>query len=317
MRVFNGIEELLKAISPAQGLQKAVVTIGNFDGVHRGHQKLIQILRQRQEDFHAPSVVMTFHPHPVQVLAPEKNIMRLFTWEDQAQQLESLGVDFLIRQAFDQKLAKTPAEIFLENYLLRPLNPQALIVGHDFRFGAGRAGDIEMLRKWGAERKIRVDQVPAYKISGQIVSTTQIREHLKQAHLAAVHELLGRNYVTEGLVIHGDGRGEKLGFKTANVAAPANFPLPKGVYVTQIRISDRQHPAVTNVGVNPTFEDPLRPLRIESFIFDLKKDIYGENIQVEFLKFLRIEKKFKDAQELIEQINSDVERAKDYWRGSH
>ncbi len=314
MKIFEGLKELLQQFP--EGIKGSALTIGNFDGIHRGHQKLLEILKSESEVGQVPTVVMTFQPHPMKILAPEKEIFRLFSLEDQAEQLEKLGVQFLIREPFNQELAQTSAQDFLESYLLKALHPKVFIVGHDFHFGKSRLGNASFLQSQSVKFGFSVVQVPAYEIQKKVVSSSRIRELLTQPDLTAAHELLGRNYSLEGIVKTGDGRGEKLGFPTANLKSPQGWPLPKGVYVTSIKYSGKNYPAISNVGLNPTFEDPKRPLRVESFIFDLNKDIYDEKIKVEFFKFLRIEKKFKDKHELIEQIQKDIKQAKEYWHGS-
>ncbi len=314
MQIYNGVKELLRE-HPA-GLKGSVITIGNFDGVHRGHQVLLEILKEQAEQAKVPAVVMTFQPHPMKILAPDKEILRLFSLEDQAEQLKNLGVQFLIREPFDHDLAKTTADDFLENYLCKPLHPKVFVVGHDLHFGKGRVGNAAFLKAKTEKNGFQVVQVPAYQIHQKIVSSSRIRELLTIPDLAAVHELLGRNYNVEGLVEAGDARGEKLGFPTANLRPPAGWLLPKGVYITSVSHQGTKYSSITNVGVNPTFEDPTRPLRVESFIFDLNKNIYGEKIKVEFCKFLRNEKKFNNAQELVAQIQMDIKQAKEYWHGS-
>ena len=313
MRIFEGVKELLK--THPQGLKGAAITLGNFDGVHRGHQMLLQNLTREAVRVQGPSVVMTFQPHPLKILAPEKDIFRLFSLEDQAAQLEQAGIQYLIRQPFDQALAQTSAANFLQQYLLEPLNPKVFVVGHDFHFGQNRKGHVAFLKSLSKAKGFEVLQVPAFEIKNQIVSSSRVRQLLAIPDLPAVHELLGRNYSTVGQITTGDGRGEKLGIPTANLIAPSGWPLPKGVYITSVTIHGQKYSSITNVGLNPTFEDPKRPLQVESFIFDLNKNIYGETIKVEFFQFLRPEKKFQDAKELIAQIQIDIQQAKEFWHG--
>lgn len=314
MQVFEGVTELLR--QHPQGLSGTALTMGNFDGIHRGHQKLLEILKQQAAILKVPMVVMTFQPHPMKILAPERDIFRLFSLKDQAEQLKNLGVQYLIREPFNLGLAKTSANDFLEKYLMQALRPKVFVVGHDFHFGKARSGDVRFLQSKASSFGFQVVQVAAYEILEKIVSSSRVRELLTIPDLTSVHELLGRNYSIEGVVEGGDGRGEKLGFPTANLSPPQGWPLPKGVYITSVIHQNKNYPSITNVGLNPTFEDPSRPLRVESFIFDLNKDIYGETIKVEFFKFLRIEKKFKDAKELVEQIQIDIKQAKEYWHES-
>jgi riboflavin kinase/FMN adenylyltransferase len=311
MQIFDGIEAL------SQPLRQSVVTIGNFDGIHRGHQKLLEVVKSYGQKLGAPTVVMTFHPHPISVLFPNKEVHRLFSLADQDEQLEKQGIDYLIRQKFDSHLAATSAEDFFQNYLLKPLRPKAIIVGHDFHFGKGRQGDFSLLKKWCEPLGILVEQVSVYQLGGQTVSTSKIRELLSKADLAGALELLGRNYYIQGKVESGFGRGKKMGFPTANIAAPPGTVLPRGVYVTKVHAGGKSYGAVTNVGLSPTFEDKNPVLRVENFIFDFNDSLYHENITVEFFKFLRPEKKFKDVAELTEQISHDVRSAQEYWNGKN
>ncbi len=314
MQTFEGVKEFL--LKYPKGLKSAALTIGNFDGIHRGHQMLLEILKQQAQLAQGPTVVMTFQPHPVKILAPEKDIFRLFSLEDQAEQLQNLGIQYLIREPFNLSLAQTSAEEFLENYLIKPFQPKVFVVGHDFHFGKARAGNAEFLQDHSAQYNFQVLQVAGYQIKQNIVSSSRIREALKIPDLTSVHELLGRNFSIRGKVEKGDGRGEKLGIPTANLNPAPGWPLPKGVYITSVQHEGKTYPSISNVGLNPTFEDTFRTLRVESFIFDLNKKLYDETIKVEFFKFLRIEKKFKDAKELIEQIQLDIKQAKDYWHGN-
>lgn len=309
MQILEGVEELKRPLS------SSVVTIGNFDGIHRGHQKLLEKLKLHGRSLGAPSVVMTFDPHPMKVLFPEKSVFRLFSKKDQEEQLAKLGVDYLIRQAFNHELVQTSAEDFFQKYLLKPLTPKALVVGHDFRFGKNRQGDFNVLKKWGEAAGILVEQIEAFYLSGQVVSSSRIRDLLSKGDLFEVHQLLGRNYFIEGQVEGGHGRGKQMGFPTANLKAPEGVFMPKGVYVTQVHMGAESYKAVTNVGLSPTFEDLNPQLKIENFIFDLNKDIYDQNIRVEFFKYLRAEKKFSNVQELTEQISRDVSQAQEFWNG--
>lgn len=308
MQLIEGVQSLSKP------MVASVVTIGNFDGVHRGHQKLLQILNELGHRHQAPSVVMSFHPHPVKILFPERAVFRLFSLRDQEDQLRTSGVDFLVRQKFDSSLAETSPEDFFYNYLLKPLRPRAIVVGHDFRFGQNRQGDLTKLKALAEKHSVQIEQVDAYRLEGNTVSTSRIREFLSQALLPQAHELLGRNYYVEGEVHPGFGRGKKMGFPTANLLAPEGLVLPKGVYITSVTDSRTTYPAVTNIGLSPTFEDPNPTLKVENFILNFQQDLYHQKIRVEFFKYLRPERKFKDFQELTEQITSDVAQAKEFWR---
>lgn len=306
MRIFQGTRDL------PQGLKASVVTIGNFDGVHLGHQKLIQRVKEKAKGG-GPSVVMTFEPHPAVILAPERPFSRLFSLEDQAEQLEHWGLDILIREPFTLQLASLSPQEFFQK-ILRALHPRALVIGYDFRFGKDRQGDFELLKSLAGPQGLEVERVEPYQLHGEVVSSSRIRQLLSKGDLQGAQELLGRNYSVDGVVTHGESRGHRLGFPTANLIQPLHWSLRKGVYITKIQTCEGAYPAITNVGVNPTFDDGPQHLKVESFIFDLNRDLYDEKIKVEFYRFVRPEQKFKDAQELVEQVQKDIVVAKDYWR---
>lgn len=293
-------------------LQSSVVTIGNFDGVHRGHQQLVEMVVREAMHYSVPSVVYTFNPHPVKVLHPDRPTYRMFDFRDQQQQFAAAGVEHLVIEEFTHEFAAVTARDFLEDYLVKWLNPKTLVVGHDFSFGAYREGNIPFLEKFCQEKGIRLFIIPPYQFLGGTVSSSRIRRSLQDGKIAEANELLGRNYYLRGKVEEGFRRGRTIGFPTANIHADVEFVPRKGVYCTLARIGDLEYPSVTNIGINPTFADGTE-IKIETYIFDFDASLYGQEVEVKLLKFLRDEKKFSGIEELKEQIQRDCIQAKAYF----
>lgn len=306
MKTINGIN-LLK-----NPLTQSVVTIGNFDGVHLGHREIISQVIKRANKLNIPSVVMTFDPHPRTVLNPKNPVLRLFGLDDQQTELEKMGLDLLIVEPFTKTLAAVSAETFFNNWLMKPLAPVALIVGHNFNFGANRAGTLSLLGDLTARFKVDLQIVPPFQMNGLDISSSRIREYLKNGEIVKANELLARPYYLKGLVVRGEGRGRKIGFPTANIATGFTVGLRPGVYETSVRLQERVMKAVTNVGYVPTFiAEGKTPIRVEVHILDFDEDIYGEELRVEFGRFLRDEKKFTSIEQLVEQIKKDIKNIRD------
>ncbi|MGZ3747049.1 MAG: bifunctional riboflavin kinase/FAD synthetase [Pseudobdellovibrionaceae bacterium] len=310
MQNFQGVEDL-----PPEW-RASVVSIGNFDGVHLGHQKLLRQAVQEGKALGLPVVVFTFYPHPVTVLYPERRIQRLFDSRDQREQLDHLGITHLVEQEFTLGFAKLSAADFVQFYLIDKLKVKTLVVGYDFSFGSNRLGDISYLQKICREKNIKLVVVPAYEEKGEIVSSSKIRAELKQGDLQKVYSFLGRNYYLRGIVHHGDARGRTIGVPTANMTPTVDFVPRRGVYITQTHYHNKTYPSITNIGFNPTFHGEINPpIKTETHLFDFNEDIYGQEIQVDLLQYLREEKKFSGVQELLTQIHADIQRAKDFFHG--
>jgi riboflavin kinase / FMN adenylyltransferase len=307
MKVFESVKKCSSEIKKG-----SVVTIGNFDGVHVGHRALITTLVAESKSRGQPSVVLTFDPHPIQVLFPERGIERIFNREDQVDELKKMDVDFLVIETFTRELSKTPAETFFKEWIVDSLRPSHVIVGYDFSFGANRSGSIPQLLEFSKAQGFELTIIPPQKIGGETVSSTLIREKIKAADFEIVSKLLGRNFYLEGVVETGDQRGRMLGIPTANLKLNSQILPPQGVYITQSVIGSRHLPSVTNVGVNPTFTDKGE-LRVETHVLDFKDDVYGKPLKVEFLKKIREEQKFDSPEHLKKQINLDILAAKEYF----
>ncbi|MDR0477828.1 MAG: bifunctional riboflavin kinase/FAD synthetase [Desulfobulbaceae bacterium] len=287
----------------------ACVTIGNFDGVHLGHQWLFAEVASHAYRTGGISVAITFDPHPLQVLRPGG--IRLISSLDQKKELIALaGIDVLVIIPFTPAFAATPAEVFVDEILLKMIGMRDLVVGYDYAFGKGRSGDANFLRRQGAAKGFPVTVVEAHYETGMLVSSTQIRELITAGNVRAARALLGRSYQIRGRVQAGKRRGgSEVGFPTANLALSAEDLVPRhGVYACQVICDGQCHGGVMNVGKNPTFDEDV--LVAETHIFDFDRDIYDQPIKVNVLDFLRDEKKFASVGELTAQITRDVARAK-------
>lgn len=308
MHIYSGVQQLP---SP---LESSVVTIGNFDGVHLGHQQLIENVVREARYFGVPSVVYTFHPHPVKVLHPEKPTYRMFDLKDQQEQFENRGIEYVIIEEFTKTFSQVSPGDFLDKYIVEKLHPKTLVVGHDFSFGADRAGNIPFLEKYCAEKGIRLIIIPPFQFEGSVVSSTRIREELKKGQVEKANELLGRTYYVRGHVEKGFQRGRTIGVPTANIHPDVEFTPRKGVYCTLTKFGGHMHPSITNIGINPTFhESGKAPIKIETHLFDFDAQLYGMEVEVYLLHFIRDEMKFSGIDELKAQIQKDMTETRKYF----
>ncbi len=286
------------------------VTIGNFDGVHLGHQRLFEVVEQRAYHRHGVSIAITFDPHPLQILKPG-GIKLISTIEQKMELIALSGIDVLLVIPFDKDFAKTTAEDFVDNILIDKIGVKDLFVGYDYAFGKGRAGNIDFLKQQGRQKGFSVTVIDAYYQEEVIVSSTKIRELIADGRMVDTSKLLGRYYQIRGEVQRGKQRGGKeIGFPTANLHISEEDLVPKrGVYVCQVIFDGICYGGVINIGYNPTFGE--EKLVAEAHIFDFNRDIYGKPIKVNLLKFLRDEERYKSVRELSEQISRDVTIAKE------
>tara|TARA_Y100000780_G_scaffold232485_1_gene264501 strand:+ start:23728 stop:24681 length:954 start_codon:yes stop_codon:yes gene_type:complete len=307
LQLFEGVDKI------NQHDFRSVVTIGNFDGVHLGHQALIQKCISEAKKKSQKAVVLSFRPHPIKVLFPEKNIKKLFSYADQEKRLQEFGVDFFVRQPFSRDLSDLSAERFLNEIVIKPLNPSMLVVGYDFAFGANREGTIEYLKEYCKTNEIELHVQSPVRIEGEIVSSSLLRSLVAEGRMALAAKCLGRNFYLQGVVEKGAGRGKQIGFPTANIFTSSECFPKNGVYTSKVLLNGRSFASITNVGENPTFEDKTRrPVQVETHILDFDQDIYGDILRVEFVEFLRAEKKFSGVDQLVEQIKEDVIKAREY-----
>jgi riboflavin kinase/FMN adenylyltransferase len=293
----------------AVSLTGSWLTIGVFDGVHRGHQEIIRQLTAGAHESGAPAVLLTFSPHPAKVLAG-RDISCLTTPEERAELLFSLGVDDVITMQFTRELAERSAEDFMAELKTR-LGLKKLLIGYDFALGRGRAGNFERLSQIGRALNYDVQAVEAVRLNEDIISSTLIRQTIADGAVSLAAAKLGRYYSVQGPVVPGDGRGRTIGIHTANVEPPAEKALPaNGVYATWAFVGGEKHPAVTNVGLRPTFTSGQAAPRVEAHLLDYSGDLYGKTLKLEFVERLRGEQKFPSVDALIAQIRSDSEQAR-------
>ncbi|MCF8055389.1 MAG: bifunctional riboflavin kinase/FAD synthetase [Desulfocapsa sp.] len=304
MKIYRDLSDISEPFS------HACVTIGNFDGVHLGHQMLFGEVVQRAYRSNGTSVAVTFDPHPLQVLLPG-GIKLISTCDQKTELIEHAGIDVLVIIPFSMRFAEISADRFVDDILLDTIGVKELVVGYDYAFGKGRAGNIEFLKDQGREKGFSVSVVEACYESNMLVSSTKVRELVADGRMADARTLLGRYYQIRGEVQLGQQRGGKeIGFPTANLNMDREDLIPKmGVYVCQVICDGKCYGGVLNIGVNPTFGE--NRLVAETHIFDFNQNIYGKPIKVNLLRFLRSEQKFSGIKALAAQIAKDVSQAKE------
>ncbi len=287
------------------------MTIGSFDGVHLGHQAIIRRLVDGAHSQGLQAAAITFFPHPSKVLRGDGSPFYLSTPEERAEILAGLGVDLTITLRFDKELASFSADQFM-GLLSEHLGLKQLLVGHDFALGRGREGNYEKLKNLGLKYHYAIEAQPPLTVNGEMVSSSRIRELVGQGSMALAAAYLGRWYSVQGSVVPGDGRGRTIGIPTANLDIWHERLLPtNGVYATFVRVNGVNYPSVTNVGLRPTFENLAPVPRVETHVLDFKQDLYGMNLRLDFVKFLRPEQRFPSIQALIDQIQADIMQAKE------
>ena len=293
---------------PKRPLPPGWLTIGSFDGVHRGHVKVLKRMLRLAHREGAPTTVMTFDPHPRCVLAPDTCPLSLTTVDEKAAVLAELGIDNLVVMPFTHKLSQLTATEFMDRTTARiPL--QGLVIGYDFALGHQRRGDRAFLEQYGAGHGFEVDVITPHSTEGHVVSSSLIRTALLEGQVAHAARLLGRHYSISSFVEHGTGTGSRIGFPTANLAITPNKLVPRiGVYAVWVDVAGKTYPGALNAGYRPTFGE--NRLTVEAFIFDFERDIYREEVRVRFVQRIRDEKKFESPEALVKQIEKDVARAR-------
>ncbi len=283
------------------------LTIGNFDGMHMGHRKLLALTRSRARERLVPCVALCFQPHPLRVLAPHFAPPLITSRAQRLTLFAEQGVDLCLEMPFTSELAALSPEDFVRDVLM-PLRTRELLIGYDFSLGRKRAGNAALLAALGLEHGFAVEQIEPVIVDGAVVSSTRVRDLLRAGRVWEVRALLGRFHSIVGTVTHGEARGRLLGFPTANLNPPENILPRDGIYATRVRIDDQLLPAVTNVGVKPTFGEHAR--NIESFLLDVDINLYNREIELFFVQRLRDEQRFDSATELRARITQDVELAR-------
>lgn len=294
-----------------------VATIGNFDGVHLGHQAVLGQLAEKAAELCLPTVLITFEPQPMEYFIPGKVPARLTRFREKMLALQRYSVDRVCCLSFNDKLANLSAEAFIEQILVEKLGVKYLVVGDDFRFGKNRTGTFDMLVEAGKKKGFQVVSMHTFEIDAERVSSTRIREALEQGDIATAEKLLGRSYRMSGRVAHGEKLGRELGFPTANIHLHRQASPIQGIFIVEVfgldAFSQYKQPlqGVASIGTRPTVNETKALLEV--FLFDFNQDIYGRHIQVSFLKKIRDEEKFDSLEALKAKIQNDVEQAQAYF----
>ena len=295
--------------------QRSVVTIGSFDGVHLGHQAILQQVKATAAMLGLPSVVMTFEPQPQEYFSGEKAPARLMRLREKIDALLEFGIDRVVCLQFNRVLRNLTASEFIQQVLIDGLSIKHLIVGDDFRFGCDRSGDFRMLAEFGKNCDFDVQDTKTLEIDNERISSTRVREFLQQADFGRASQLLGRPFSIKGRVVYGQQVGRKLGFPTANVQLNRYSAPLTGVYAVLVDIDGMSYQGAANVGIRPTVGDLVKPI-LEVHLFDFSDDLYGQRIEVEFMHQIRDEAKFTTLDKLVETIRQDVKQIRAWFAGA-
>ncbi|MGL5718315.1 MAG: bifunctional riboflavin kinase/FAD synthetase [Paraclostridium sp.] len=295
---------VIKSLNEINDIENSIVTIGNFDGIHKGHIKLIKKAVNYAKKKEYKSVVFTFENHPMKYFR-SNSIKNILTNDEKIGILESMGVDIIVMIPFNEYMTRISAQSFVKNILVDKLHCRKAIVGHDFKFAKNKEGNGRILKKIGESYNMEVEVIKPIKIKDTRISSTIVRTLIENGDVSKVKEFLGRNYSIEGEVIHARKIGRTIGFPTANILVDVNLIIPKnGIYAVKVHLGSRQLYGATNIGYNPTVNG--QSLSIETNILDFDEDIYGEIIKIEFLERIRDEKKFDSLNDLKDQLSKDV-----------
>jgi riboflavin kinase / FMN adenylyltransferase len=300
MRIIHTAE----ALNP--GGRKVCLAIGFFDGVHLGHQQVIRQTLTDARQHEAITLVITFDRHPNAVVAPNRVPPLIYSLPQKLRAIESVGADTILLIRFDKAFSEQTGEAFVRGLARELDHLESLCVGANFVFGHKRGGDVELLKKLGAELNFAVHGMAAVSLDGQAVSSTRIRAAIRAGDLDSVSQMLGRAYSVAGRVVRGDGLGQQLGFPTANLDTAGLALPPHGVYAVHAETGGKTYRAVLNIGLRPTLQNPDPQLRVEAHLIDFADDLYGQEVEVVFVEKLRAEKKFGSLGELRHQIAQDI-----------
>ena len=306
MQLIRGLHNL------TQPLSASVVTIGNFDGIHLGHQQILEQLKAVATEYQLPSTVIIFEPQPIEFFAPARAPKRLARFREKLDYLKSKQIDYLLCLKFDRALADLYAEEFVKQILVDRLNIRHLVIGDDFRFGKNRSGDFQFLQECGEKYGFIVENTDTLLIDDSRVSSTRIRESIQSDDFEQAAKLLGRPYTLSGKIAHGKKLGRELGFPTINIKMGDNTLIVKGIFAVSVKgIDNRVLPGVASIGTRPTVDgvDTI----LEVFILDFDQDVYGYCVDVEFLHKIRDEEKFESLEELGFHIEQDTVKARRYF----
>jgi riboflavin kinase / FMN adenylyltransferase len=302
MILYRSIDEI------SAPLRKAVVTIGNFDGVHLGHREIFRRLKLAASQLGGVSVVVTFHPHPLHIIDPSSPLTLINTLDEKITLIEASGIDYLIVIPFTHEFASITAEDFVEKILVGRIGMKKIIIGYDYAFGRGRAGNSRMLEVLGNELFFEVEELTPIHTGDTVYSSSLIRRMVRAGSVSDVVRFLGRHFSLAGNVVHGAHRGKTLGFPTANISTDKELIPADGVYAVKVKIGERLYDAACNIGSNPTFG--TAPVSIEVFVLDFNMELYDTEIRVYFIERIRDEKKFDSADDLKKAISDDVAKCR-------
>ncbi|MGA1875668.1 MAG: bifunctional riboflavin kinase/FAD synthetase [bacterium] len=301
MKIIRGLKHLYP------DTQNAIVTLGNFDGIHLGHQKILRLITGRARELRVKSMVFTFEPHPLKILAPDRCPPLLTTFHEKMKLFQDSQVDIALCAHFTKEFASQHPEDFVRNILWEQLRAKEVFVGYNYAFGHGKKGGTALLEEISRQYPFRIKVVDEVRIAGEKVSSTAIRNYIQQGDLEKASLFLGRPYTLSGTVVHGSGRGKSLGYPTANIYAGSKL-IPKfGVYLVRIHIQGRIYNGLANIGQKPTFGGS--PPGVEVYIFDFQSDLYQQRLEIELMRRIRDEILFPDKGCLTRQIKSDVSEA--------
>jgi riboflavin kinase/FMN adenylyltransferase len=291
-----------------------VVTIGNFDGVHLGHRRILETVAARGKSIGRPSVAITFDPHPLAVLRPDHAPRQIQTLRQKEEAIEALGIETLLVIPFTRDFSLTEPEDFVRSFLAERLGAAEAYLGQHFAFGRGKRGDLALLTRMGPECGFSASGIEEVFYKGEPISSTRIRNALERGEISDANAMLGRPYALDGIVARGEKVGHKIGYPTINLAPENDFQPADGVYITRIEIRSfgRSFDGVTNIGRRPTLYDDMRAT-IETFVLDFSEDVYGTRVRLFFLERLREERKFPSVEALTDQIGRDIEAARSYF----
>jgi riboflavin kinase/FMN adenylyltransferase len=299
MRVFRDLEHL-----PV--FKNAVVTIGTFDGVHLGHQKLIARINEVARLHDGESIIVTFHPHPRMIIFPEDTSLKLLnTTEEKVALLSHYKVDNVVVVPFSRDFSEQAAGEYISGFLVKSFHPSYIVIGYDHRFGKNRAGDFSLLDRCKKQYGYELETISKEMLDDIAISSSKIRRYLQEGNVTMANDLLGHNYTLSGIVVKGLQNGRKLGFPTANIqVADPNKLIPgTGIYAIRVHYKDLVYKGMLSIGFNPTFDGTVQTIEVN--ILDFDKDIYGETLTLEFVEFIRHEKKFDSVEDLIAAIEKD------------
>jgi len=302
MLIFNGISEI------KEKLRHPAVTIGNFDGVHLGHREIFRRVRELARARDGVSVVITFVPHPLQVISPDTGVKLITTPQEKRSLIEASGIDYLLEIPFDLAFASISAPAFVEQVLVGAIGMESLVIGYDYAFGRGREGNVTLLRQLGARFNFVVELLQPISSGTLVYSSTAVRTMVSEGDVKGVVSVLGRHYAVTGTVVHGHQRGRELGFPTANLETQKALIPAAGVYAVKVRIDSDFYDGACNIGTNPTFGN--EELSLEVHLFDFDGELYGREVSLVFIERLRGELRFSSLDALKQAIAADVARCR-------